>query len=288
MTDISRRNFIKLISITAAGAGTIGLSGIVGACSSKNETSKVDSTNEPVALRVSSDTYKTDLKQRVAFSIFNQDREVVSTGSVAVTLTSPAGKKQVFDKVQVREKGIPNQGIYSLSAVLNEVGPWKLETNFKNQPLDLTFEVTQVNVAPALASECPTAKTPTNSDPLDAEILCTRFKGECGLHEKSVPELLATKKPFVVIFATPARCQTNYCGPVLDLTREVAQTTSIPVIHIEIYKSETSSETLDAVTDWNLATEPWMFGVTSEGKIDSRLDGAFDKSEIEELFAKLN
>lgn len=297
MAQMNRRNFLKIISIGAVGAGTLGTSALVASCSgndekksSTNKTSKSKDSGPEATLaakRVSSDIYKTSIPQRIAFFIFDKDHQIVSSGKIQVTLTGPSGDKQEFKDVELREKEIKGRGIYSIEANLNEVGPWKLETNFKNQPLDLTFDVAEKSSAPGLEAPCPDSITPTDDDQLDAEILCTRLDGNCGLHKNSVSELLKNKEPFVVIFATPARCQTAYCGPVLDLTRDVANETKLPVIHIEIYKNETSNDVLDAVTKWNLPSEPWMFGITSEGKINTRLDGAFDKIEIEDLFARL-
>ncbi len=284
MPDIDRREFLTRIGIGTAGIVAAGSVLSLASCSSptKKETAKL------AALRVSSDIYKTDLVQRFAFSIFDQDSQVASEGSIPITLTSPSGKTQKFGNVHVREKGISGNGIYSVMALLAETGSWTMNTEFRGQQLELSFSVTENNIAPGLGTICPNGITPTTSAPLDATILCTRFKGDCGLHSHSVPELLATKKPFIVIFATPARCQTTYCGPVLDLTRNIADKhTSIPVIHVEIYKDETSNDLLEAVNAWGLQTEPWLFGISAEGTIDSRLDGAFDQSEIEETFTRL-
>lgn len=287
MTAIDRRNFLKSLGIGGAGIALAGSPLLISACSS---VKKADSGTETelVALRVSSDLYKTDLKQRFAFSIFDQDSKVASEGKLDVEITSPTSKKQTFKDVEVREKGIPGQGIFSVMAVLDEVGNWEMKTKFKGKQLDLAFAVEQTNIAPALNKPCPTGPTPTEKNPLDATILCTRFDGDCGLHKTDVPSLLNSKKPFVVIFATPARCQTSYCGPVLDLTKEVAKNSDIKAIHIEIYKNETSNDVLDAVSEWGLQTEPWLFGINADGTINSRLDGAFDMSEIEEVFAQLS
>ena len=195
--------------------------------------------------------------------------------------------QQTFKNIALRDKGIKDRGIFSFYPKLNEEGSWYLNTTHKSKTLQMPFSVTKDNLAPTLNDQCPSAETPTNSHPLDAKILCTKYEGECGLHKKSVPQLLAQKKPFAVLFATPARCATNYCGPVLDLTLKALKNRKIDVIHVEIYPDETSNKVLEAVKTWNLPSEPWMFGVDSSGKIISRLDGAFDQSEIEELLDSL-
>lgn len=258
--------------------------GLLSSCTSD----KKDETTGPLSiLTVSSDPYATDLTQRFAFSIF-ESSSVASKGSLNVVLESPDGKIKEFTDVSVRDKGIPEQGIFSIPVTFTEPGIWNLSTTFEGEPLELAVKVAESATAPALGSACPDVNTPTQDNPLDAEILCTRFEGTCEFHTKSVPQLLATKKPFVVLFATPARCQTSYCGPVLELTRNVAKNFDLEVVHIEIYPDETSQDVLDAVKKWNLPSEPWLFGVKADGTIDSRIDGAFDQSEIEEAFEALS
>jgi hypothetical protein len=284
MNQMDRRSFLARLAgaglVLAAPASVMALA----SCSSNSDHSDA-SKNGLALLRVSSDPYKTREQQRFAFTIFDKTEDV-SSGTIPVTLISPSGKKSRFSTT-VKKEGLKGNGIYSLTTVLNEAGSWSCESTYKGTKLKTAFSVAENATAPALLSSCPNGDTPTNAHPLDASDLCTRFQGNCGLHDKSVPELLATKKPFLVLFATPARCQTGYCGPILDVVRDVHSQYDIPTIHIEIYESDTSEKYLDAVKNWNLPSEPWLFGVNGEGKIVSRIDGAFDKSEIEASFKQL-
>ena len=291
MENLNRRDFLKRVGISGAGATLLGSSAILASCSS-NSASDKDSRSQATsknlaAVRISSDLHNSPLNQRLAFSIFDSNQKIVAKKSTSVVLIAPSKKEQVFKNVLLREKGIEGRGIYSINAILDETGPWLIKTKQQSQPLELNVSVAENNLATFEGDDCPNSPTPTNTDPLDAKILCTRFEGECGLHKKSVPELLKTGKPFVVLFATPARCQTAYCGPVLDLTLAEAKNFDIDIVHVEIYKDDVSNAVLDAVTAWNLPSEPWMFGVTKDGKISKRLDGAFDQSEIEELIKNL-
>lgn len=284
--EISRRKFIGTSAKAAIGIGALSAVPLLASCSSNNESS-TSSPSKYAALRVSSDPYKSDLEQRFAFSIF-EGTEVAASGNLSeVTVTSPSGKKEIVKNVKIRDKGITGQGIYSLPLVFGEAGSWKLDTTFKGNKLDLSFSVAENATAPAIGNVAPISTTPTIAKPLDAEVLCTAFDGTCELHDHSIDEVAKRNNSYVVIFATPARCQTAYCGPVLDLTREVAKEYDYDVIHIEIYKNETTNDTLDAVKTWNLPSEPWIFGIGKDGKVDWRLDGAFDQSEVEELFIRL-
>lgn len=287
--EISRRKFMRNSAKAAVGVGAIATIPLLASCSPASNKRSGNKKNLAM-LRVSSDpyvSYKESAEQRFAFSIFEGESIRATKDLDQIEFKSPSGRNEVIKNVKLREKGIKGQGIYSVSFTFFEAGNWKLTTSYDGTKLELPFVVAEKSTAPAIKSAAPISKTPTKSNPLDATVLCTAFEGECELHDHSIDELATTKKPYVVLFATPARCQTAYCGPVLDLTREVAKKSDIDVVHIEIYKNETSNETLDAVQKWNLPSEPWMFGVTADGKIDWRLDGAFDQSEIEELFKRL-
>ena len=84
------------------------------------------------------------------------------------------------------------------------------------------------------------------------------------------------------MFATPARCQSRYCGPVLDqLIAVVPQYQDrITPIHVEIYKDLTSND-LDRHRTWlGVCGEPWIFAIDGTGKVTERLGGAFATDEI--------
>ena len=87
------------------------------------------------------------------------------------------------------------------------------------------------------------------------------------------------------MFATPARCQTQYCGPVLDTMLPMVATYSdrIDFVHVEIYKNNQTTDVVPAVGAWGLGGEPWLFGIDSGGLVTARLDGAFDATEIQAL-----
>jgi hypothetical protein len=87
------------------------------------------------------------------------------------------------------------------------------------------------------------------------------------------------------MFATPARCQSQYCGPVLDQLLAVKDryADKVTFIHVEVYPSPESPTPVPAFSGWGLESEPWLFGIGTDGKVTSRLDGAFATTEITAL-----
>ena len=93
------------------------------------------------------------------------------------------------------------------------------------------------------------------------------------------------KKPIVLVFATPALCQSRVCGPVVDVAQQVADEYEgkADFIHMEVYvENEPSKGIRPQLKAFGLPTEPWTFLVGSDGIIRDRIEGAYGVSELEQ------
>jgi hypothetical protein len=111
----------------------------------------------------------------------------------------------------------------------------------------------------------------------------------CPLHTQSLSNVIGAGKPVAALFATPARCQSQYCAPVLDEFLDVigAYGDRIVPVHIEIYQAPTGTALVPTLEAWQIETEPWLFGVDAAGTIQSRIDGAFGGTEMKTLLDAL-
>jgi hypothetical protein len=117
-----------------------------------------------------------------------------------------------------------------------------------------------------------------------------------ALYELTVTEALGAGKPLLVIFATPAYCQTRFCGPVLDNVKAVREefADAVNFIHIEPFELDDEGQLVTSETgvpvaaqptlDWRLQTEPWVFIIDAQRRIAARFEGA---ASVEELRAAL-
>jgi hypothetical protein len=108
----------------------------------------------------------------------------------------------------------------------------------------------------------------------------------------TVTQALAAHKPFVVVFATPAFCQSRLCGPELDNVKAIQPDFAgrVNFIHIEPYDLDQSGslvtapdggpKTAQSTIDWNLLSEPWVFIVGADGKISDRFEGSASPDEL--------
>jgi hypothetical protein len=276
---VSRRAFL---------AGT-GATLLLGACGGGSDGDRGESTDDVVqALRVSSELYPTGTAQRFAFALAS-GTDFVAGPPATIAFSAPDGRSVAPRTARLHAEGLPEgRGIYAVETVLDQEGIWQGLVDVEGNEAELPFEVRPV-ASPVPGTTAPASPSPTIADPLGVDPICTRDP-QCPLHEQSLTGLIGNGRPLAVMFATPARCQTQYCGPVLDLLLEVLDEGGHPdvdAVHVEIYRSLTGAALVPTVEDWQLASEPWLFGLDGTGTVVARLDGAFDQSEIRGLLDRL-
>ncbi|MEE8600223.1 hypothetical protein [Euzebya tangerina] len=127
---------------------------------------------------------------------------------------------------------------------------------------------------PAPGVVAPVVRTPTPDDQLGFERICT-LDPPCGMHEDSLDDLIAAGTPVMLTIATPAFCETAICGPTVDVIESVRTGRAdedVAWVHLEVF-TDAGLTVADQVTEWNLPSEPWLFGIDGDGMIAGRLDG---------------
>ncbi len=110
-----------------------------------------------------------------------------------------------------------------------------------------------------------------------------------NFYETSVAEALSEGRPFLVVFATPAFCQSRICGPVGETVASLIPDyrEDIAFIHIEPFdldlirgggKFEPSVE----AKAWGLPSEPWVFLVDASGRLTAKFEGIVTHEELQE------
>ncbi|MCZ7535416.1 MAG: hypothetical protein M5T61_05365 [Acidimicrobiia bacterium] len=188
-----------------------------------------------------------------------------------------------------RAEGLPEfRGVYTLEHVFDTAGTWAGRLEYQSEASDFLFVVREEPAAPAVGDAASTAASPTPDTTLGVDPICTR-EPPCPLHAVSLDTLVGKGRPVVIMFGTPALCQTQYCGPVLDVLMPIAEEHSaeIDTVHVEIYRDLTGERSAPTVEAWNLPSEPWVYGVDATGRITARVDGAFDATEIRSVYDTL-
>lgn len=186
-------------------------------------------------------------------------------------------------------------GFWTAMVDFTQAGTWAAKVtatqNGKEASVDFSFPVTPDGIVPTIGDAAPPAENLT-LDTAGMKRISTDEHPDPALYEMTITQALAAHKPFVVIFATPAFCQTRFCGPVLDNVKAVLPdfADNVNFIHIEPFELTDEGEIVAddqglfvpaAPTNlWKLQTEPWVFIVDSDGKIAMRFEGA---ASVEEL-----
>lgn len=243
-------------------------------------------------------------ENRYPFGVFTRGNEQVDDADVAlyfaksgkgpVTGPLPAQVTSLETKPAYQARGAGGPGEATTVYVVPKVdfdreGPWLAMAMLKG-PDGLEASRVPSPVAgdfpkiPGVGDKAPAIHTPTEAD-VGGEMakIDTRVPPD-QMHKVDFAEALG-RKPIVLVFATPALCQTRVCGPVVDVAQQVADKygDKADFIHMEIYRdNEISKGPRPQLRAFNLESEPWAFLVDSKGIIRDRIEGAFGVTELEE------
>jgi len=276
--EIPRRAFLagtgSVLAATALG-GITAWTGTAGA--------SAPARRKPLsALVLSSDLYVSPDPQRLAFAIAKGAR-YDSRAPAKVALASPGSDEGPVYPTTLHREGLPRgRGVYVADVVLDEPGVWNALALTQGRRVPFALEVGEIAKAPVVGAAAPRAASPTPADTLGVKPICTR-KPRCPLHDVSLTDVIGAGKPVAVLFATPALCQSQYCGPVLDELLDIRApfADEVTFVHVEIYRSNRGADVSPTVEAWGLPSEPWLYTVDGAGTIVGRLDGAFGGDEMQ-------
>jgi hypothetical protein len=139
------------------------------------------------------------------------------------------------------------------------------------------------NRVPKAGEKAPLIHTPTAAEVGgDLAKIDTRVPHD-QMHQVDFADVLG-KEPIVLVFATPALCQSRVCGPVVDVAQQVADEYKgqADFIHMEVYNDNDIAKGIRPQLEaFNLETEPWTFLIDHNGVIRDRLEGAYGVEELE-------
>lgn len=268
--SLSRRAFL-------AGTG-----GVIAAATIARPLGAIPAKRKPLSpLVLSSDLHASPDPQRLAFAIA-KGSNFASTAPAQVALTRPGADERVVLDTTLHKAGLPKgRGVYVSEPVLDVPGVWGAVALTRGREIEFAIQVKEAPEAPPIGTAAPLVASPTKSDRLGVSPICTRVP-RCPLHASSLADLAGTGRPIAVLFATPALCQSAYCGPVLDELLEVKPDYEdrVDFVHVEIYRSNTGADVSPTVEAWGLPSEPWLYTIDASGTITARLDGAFGGDEM--------
>ncbi len=185
--------------------------------------------------------------------------------------------------------------VYVADVPFDEPGEWRLAAVI-DQPdgpvatlLTTSVLVDEYKDIPNVGDPAPSVHTPTLAEVGgDAESIDTRVPPST-MHSDDLAAVLG-QVPVVLLFATPALCQSRVCGPVVDVAEQVKAEygDDAAFIHQEIWVDNVLGEKLRPQVDaYGLRSEPWLFVIDKNGEVTTRIEGAFSVSELEKALQPL-
>ena len=169
---------------------------------------------------------------------------------------------------------IPGPATYQLDI---DAGPLGELTPIGFVAAEDPLQVTSGDAAPASESR-------TLDDDV-IENLTTDPDPDPSMYEMSVAEAVASG-PSVIVFATPAWCTSQTCGPMLDQVKAVKDDfPALNYVHVEIYENIHVTDRLDLVVvepvaEWGLPSEPWLYVTDAAGTVIASFEGALSDEEL--------
>jgi hypothetical protein len=243
-------------------------------------------------------------ENRFPFGVFTLGREPINTAQVAIYAAPGSGLKgeatgpfpariedlateDAFRARSTAEDPDAAQVVYVSEVPLPERGEWTFaalvrEGDSYSASLVPTPSLVGSENPPAVGEKAPRVSTPTADEVTDIAEIDTREPAS-SMHDEDLAEVLG-RKPVVLLFATPALCQSRICGPVVDAAEQVKSEFGdrVAFIHMEVYvDNDLEKGPRPQFSAYRLTSEPWLFVIDRDGEITTAIEGAFSVSELE-------
>lgn len=179
------------------------------------------------------------------------------------------------------------RGYYVAHVDFGESGGYEvsIQPDTGRQTAFFGFTVNELPSIPEVGQIPPRSTTKIYPDtPLEG--LTTDSSPNPSFYEVTVGDAITSGRPALIVFASPAFCQTAVCGPTLDVVKQVdAAFPDLRVVHVEVYDNldvgaQGKLELVDAVVEWNLPSEPWVYVIGAGGRVAARFEGAVSAEEL--------
>ncbi len=203
----------------------------------------------------------------------------------AYPISTPDGQVTIF----AFEREFPRGGLWGV----------EVEVSFRDgsQAINgIRFSVASDSPSLGPGEKVPPMHTPTLADAgQDLGLLSSAEAPNPAFYQLSLDQAMSSGKPTLLLFATPAFCQTRFCGPSYEIFSHLEQRyrDTLNFIHVEVFTGLPNPEANNwavapSMEQFGLESEPWIFLIGQDGTVLYRVEGVFTQEEIEgHLKAKL-
>ena len=247
---------------------------------------------------------------RFPFGVFTAGREQITNATVALYAAPGRGVDgQAIGPFPARIEDLTTQASFQAKTTaddpaaaqvayvsdipFDEPGPWEFAALIKSGGSFQYSLLPSPNPVgdypmPQVGQKTPVIHTLTAGEVSNISQIDTRVPPD-DMHSDDFADVVG-KKPVVLLFATPALCQSRVCGPVTDIAEQVKQQYGdrVAFIHQEIYNNNRINDgPRPQMTAFHQNTEPWAYVIDRTGKVSTVLQGPFSVQELQSAVQKV-
>jgi hypothetical protein len=190
-------------------------------------------------------------------------------------------------------------GAYVAYVDFDAPGDWGVEVratagDHEYDPVPFRFNVLERSAEPAVGDDAPPSRQAVLTDAADITAIDSSSPPRPHMHDTTIADALAARRPTVIAFATPAFCDSRLCAPVMDTVmdplyqRYAGRAT---FIHVEPYelaplRGANALVPVAATREWRIDTEPWIFIVDADGRVAAKFEGVVGADEVEQALQR--
>lgn len=184
-------------------------------------------------------------------------------------------------------------GLYVTSFDFDQPGQWTVSLAGDDAESTAGFvNVVSDSPVPEAGDPAPASVTLTAATAAELAAITTDAEPNPDFYSLSIHEAIANGRPTAIVFSTPAFCQTAICGPTVEMVKVVAAGhPEVDFVHVEPFELEQaragSLVPIEAMLDWQLATEPWIFVVDGDGLVSASFEGIVGQDELDSALSAL-
>ena len=231
---------------------------------------------------------------RFLFGLTNDAYRVISSPDVEVSIDFYALGRDPDTPAHTTDAAYLDtqlgRGLYRAGVDFDCAGEWGADVSAtledgREERSRMRFTVHPQGTTPAIGDAAPRSDSLTATTVAELRQVSTDPNPFPGSFERTVAEVVTAGQPSLVFFATPAFCQTGYCGPTVNLVKSVAidYEDDIGFVNVEPYELQVTENGLQpkldadgrlvpvpAVIDYGIPVEPYLFLVDAEGDVITR------------------
>jgi hypothetical protein len=224
-----------------------------------------------------------DVASGIDFYALERDADTPATSAEASYLSSGLGR-----------------GLYRATVDFDCAGEWGAEISVMLPDGTaarerLRFQVQPAGSTPGIGAPAPRSESLTATTVLEVRRISTDPNPYAAAYTQTVADAVTSGRPSLIFFATPAFCQTGFCGPTVELVKGVAREVEdeVAFVNVEPYELQETPNGLQpaldadgrlrpvaAALDYGIPVEPYLFVVDAQGDVFAKFEGVVGGDEL--------